>query len=351
MNTSFQKYTKLMWVLSLAGLFRLNSEALANEIQSQTTTGTGSLTEYISYSGHSKNADDSYKNEAGWNWNLGYTYNTLTLGATAIATPTPPKGATAPSNVDHTSSFSGGFGYSDHWSAGIDINYSKTKEENLSSLGPSLHAGYTFDLKTRSIPVTSSARKITAENAESAEESEEPFIPTLNLTVTGATTNYSQTFLTVVRAGSKRTATTRTGSQGIVQRLSEIAATLSPVEWAEFSISTKIFSYDHNVANFIANLDDPRAVRSGAASFGSTLSGFSDRELDFDFTFHLPLALDLSTGYSQSSSASDSSKTNTFHTHFSRIWGENWNTGLGFERDKSPADAQNLVIFTLAYLF
>jgi hypothetical protein len=333
--------------------------AHASEILSQTSSGTGIITEEIAYTGYSKNQSASGKKEGGWDWNLGYTYSAIKLGATVSATPAPVV-TSSTTDSDHTSSFSGGFGYSDHWSAGVDLNTSSTKEENLSSFGPSVHAGYTFELSHADTKVKSKLKPKELANISSKVPSEandaqddEAFVPTLGFTLTAGTTQYTQDFTTaaIVRVGSRRVVRPKAGSQSIQQKEGELSITLSAVEWLDVSLSGKSFIYNQNVATFLASLDDPRAVRTGAASFGSTLSGFSSKEFDLDLTFHLPEDFDILTEYAQSTSATDSSHINTYKLDVTKLWGEHWKTGLGFERDKSSNDAQSLGEFTLAYEF
>ena len=308
----------------------VSTKAFASEVQSQTTLGTGSLTEELSYFGSSHEESEGPDKVGNWDWSLSYTYSKINLGASVNAT----QGASKASESDHTSTFSGGFGYSKRWSAGFDLNYSKTKEEYLSSIGPSLHAGYTFDLG----------------NQKKDDDSDEYFIPTLNLSLTGAATQYTQNFTAAVRSGSRRL-NPRAGSQGISQREAELKLAVAAVNWVDFSLAFKAYSYDKNVANFISNLDDPRAAESGAANFGSTLTGFSSKEISVDLTFHLPLDLDLETDYSQSTSAADSTKTNTLRADLSHTWIDRWKTGMGYEQNKSATDTQGQIVVSLAYEF
>jgi hypothetical protein len=321
----------------------------ASEMQTQTTSGTGLFTEELSYNGDNQSENVSAK-KGGWNWDLSYSYSVIKLGATAI-TPVVTSGAPA---SDHTSSVTGGFGYSDHWEVGIDLNYSKTPEENLSSFGPSVHLGYTFDLaKRKTKPTTKIAPATSAKTTPvvQKEEVDEPFVPTLNFTTTLGTTKYDQDFLTVPRPGSKRKAGGKTGSQVIAQQSGEISSTLSAVQWLDVEVYLKGYRYNRDVGTFLANLDDPRAIRSGAASFGSTLEGFSSNEVGVDFTIHFPLDIDLHPEFYRSTSAVDGSKTNSYKVDLSKLWAESWKTGIGYERDTSITDTENSGILTLSYEF
>jgi len=317
--------------------------ASASEIQSQTNTGTGNLTEQLTYQGNSK-IKNAPKDDAFWDWNLGYTYSAITLGATSVSTPTTPGAA-----VDHTSSFLGGVEYSHQWTAGLDFTTTKTPEENISSFGPSVHVGYTFEFGQKKKP---SPKKDATQTPAIEETEEEPFVPTWNFTFTGGTTKYDQTLATgAPRPGSLRKINPGIKAQLMQQKQAEIATTFSGWEWLDLKLALTKYSYDHDVATFLANLDDPRAIQSGMASFGSTLSGFSSSQSEFDVIFHFPLDFDLESDLSQSTNAADGTKTNTFKENLYKTWADTWKTGLGFERDKSSTLVQNLFIATLAYEF
>jgi hypothetical protein len=345
----FMTKTVLIFIFYAFGLACASSEVRASEVQTQTTSGTGLFTEALSYNGDNQSENVSAK-KGGWNWDLSYSYSAIKLGSTvntqAIAT-----GASA---SDHTSSVTGGFGYADHWELGLDLNYSKTSEENLSSFGPSVHLGYTFDLaKRKTKPTTKIAPATSAKTTPvvQKEEEDEPFVPTLNFTTTLGTTKYDQDYLTTPRAGSKRKVIGKAGTQVIAQQAGELFSTLSAVEWLDVEVYVKGYHYNRDVGTFLANLDDPRAVRSGAASFGSTLEGFSSNEVGADFTLHFPLDIDLHPEFYRSTSAVDGSKTNSYKVDLSKLWAESWKTGIGYERDTSPTDTENSGILTLSYEF
>ena len=338
--------------------------ARANEVQSQTSVGTGSLVEEISYNGDSGStgADavasahgktEKNKDKAKWTWDLSYTYSAITLGATA-QTPAAPATSAA---VDHTNAVTTGFGYENGFSTGLDLNYSKTNEENLMSFGPSVRFGYTFDLGTKRAtkPKLTVTPKTTAQTTPALlpedSSSEEGFSPTLNFTATLGTTKYTQDFLTAVRVGSRRKPIPKVASQSISQNQAEIAATFSALEWLELEVSLTTYHYNRDVGSFISSLDDPRAIRSGAASFGSTLSGFSSSAGSVSLMFHLPADIDLLAQASRDTSASDGSKTSVYKVDLSKLWADTWKTGVCFERDKSTMYAQNIGIFTLSYQF
>jgi hypothetical protein len=232
----------------------------------------------------------------------------------------------------------------------------------LSSFGPAIHLGYTFELahdetkkktekKSQLKPKTLSATSTIIPSQSVEEESDDPFMPTLGIVLTVGNTRYNQDSSVGVRAGSRKLVNSKAGVLFINQRKAELSVTLSALEWVDLSISYQSYSYDRNVPAFITSLDDPRAIRSGAASFGSTLSGFSSNEAGAELTFHLPLDLDLALNYSKSTNASDGGVSKTYRTSLSRLWGDHWKTGLGFERDQSTTDFQNLGIATLAYEF
>ncbi len=313
--------------------------ANASDLTSETNAGTGTFSQGFTYNGEQKSGHEKerYKNEVDgrYNWSLGYTYATTTLGATS--------GAATGAGTDHSNTFTGGVGYSQHWSAGFDLSYSNTKEEHLDSFGPSIYAGYTFDLADRPKP----------SQKEDDEDTDEPFTPTLNVKLSLGATTYTQTLQLAARPGGRKNpnAAGPIAAQSIMQKPVEISATLSPFEWIDIKLAYTKFNYNKDVVAFIARLDEPRAIRSGASTFGSTLSGFSSKEVTLDLTWHLPLDLDFETELTQAESAIDAKKTNAFKADLSREWIEKFKTGLGFERSKSAAQQENVGILTLGYLF
>lgn len=335
-------------------IFFLNLSAQASEVQSQTTVGTGLVSEELSYNGDAKSADP--KKKGGMTWDLSYIYTTLALGATASSSPAPAASSAA---SDHSSAFTGGLGYSDKIDTGIDLNYSKTPEEGLSDIGPSLRLGYTFDLGqpnvkkkpklVKKLVPKNNHQKTGEEDQEDVED--EPFMPTFKALATVGLLEYKQDVSTVVRAGSRRKAPAKAASIGIVQRQAEADFTLSSVEWLDIDLALTKYFYNRDVGTFLANLDDQRAIASGAANLDSTLKGFSSNEVKLDLTFHLPIDIDVNPEVSRSTSATDGSKTNSIKIDVSKLWADTWKTGIAYERDESATDLQNSGIATLSYEF
>ena len=299
----------------------LSSGAHASEVQTQTTVGTGLVSEEISYNGDTKSEDS--KKKGGLTWDFSYTYTSITLGATTTSVPVPPTAAAS----DHTSAITGGFGYSDKWEVGLDLNYSKTPEEGLDSFGPSIRLGYTFDLGPEQ-PKKKSVKKVVPKNnheknnAEDNEDADtdEPFMPTFKVLATLGTTSFNQDISTTVRAGTRRrAAVTKPGKVSIVQKQAEIDFDLSAVEWLDVDISLTKYGYNRDVGTFLASLDDPRAISSGAANLGSTLEGFSTNDAKIDFIFHLPYDIEINPEFGRSTSAVDGSKVNTEKIDVSKL--------------------------------
>jgi hypothetical protein len=330
-----------------------SAQARAHEIESQTTSGTGYLSEGLSYSGESK----SEKGSGWWNWNLGYDYSVINVGSSTLS-----NGKSTGS--DHTSAFSGGFGFSNQWEAGLDVSYSKTKEENLTSFGPAVKLGYTFHLSshkdkkaTKTPNKKADTGKYTDEDTdedtdEGTDEGTDDFVPTLRFSVTGKSIGYTQTFAGAsVRRNQGKPAKPTSGSQSIRQTEINFSTTLAAFSWVNLRLAYTRYSYNRNVPNYLALLDDPRALKNGAANFGSTLSGFSSHDIETTLSFHLPLDLDFDVTGSQSTSAADSSKTLTLGSTLTKTWGESWKTGVGYQQNRSTTDLQKLYSFTLSYEF
>ena len=329
---------KILWGLVLL----CSVTARASELESVTDVGTGTFTEGLAYRGDhdspGKEIDHATLGK-GLNWTLGYAYTAITLGAT-LASPSPSP-ALSGAESDHTNSFTAGIGYEEKFEIESNLNFSNTKEENLKTFGLSIGVGYTFDLATRAVK----------DAPEKIEEKEDSFVPTLTIKAMGGLTHYQQDIGVAVRKGTRRKPQTAKASQSIQQKQFEFDVTVSPWVWLDVKLGFIKYNYNRDVANFLSKLDDPRAIRSGAADFGSTLEGFSSKESLLNFTFHLPAEIDLETDFSQSTSASNSSKINMFKFDVSKTWDAVWKTGLGFERNKSDTDVQNLGVVTLAYEF
>ena len=167
--------------------------------------------------------------------------------------------------------------------------------------------------------------------------------------LTGGSTQYSQGAL-AVRPGVGRKPIPRK-AQDIQQKQVELAMTVSPWDWCDLKIAYTSFSYNRDVATYLANLDNPQALKSGAATFGSTLTGFSSKESEVELTFHLPYDIDLVPNFIQSTNAANASKTNTAELNVFKTWADTWKTGLGYEDSQSTTNEQNLFIVTLAYEF
>ena len=247
--------------------------------------------------------------------------------------------------------FWGGYEKS-QWEFGLDLNYSNTKEEYLSTLGPTLDVGYTFLLGPQAKPKPKKAAQKITPVAEHEDEDDVDFVPNLNLKASVGWLNYKEDYSgTVVGRGPLHRSVTRSGETQITQAPVEIAATLAPLEWFDFKIAYTHYSYNKNVNQFLANLDDPRSVAFGASGFGSTLTGFSSKETLFSLNFYLPLDFEINPEYAQAVNASNGDKTNTYHIGIAKTWGESWKTGIAYEENKSTDEDQKLGIFTLSYLF
>jgi hypothetical protein len=341
-----------MKTILVLALMMVSPYARANSVESLTSAGTGTFSEGLTYNGESKSNKDAEDGRAGFNWTIGYAYTAATLGATSTA-PTP--APTTNASSDHTNSISLGGGYSDKWEIGLGIDYSNTKEENLKSFGPNAYLGYTFDLANRPKKLKRQPQNPNSPTAKVDSDVEDDasgvFVPTLNFRITGASNKFTHDASLTTRAGSRKQLAA-TATQEITQKDFEIDGTLSALEWLDVKLSYIKYNYDKNVADFLARLDQARAVQTGLADFGSTLSGFSSKEWGINLTFHLPLDLDFGADFTQSTSAIDgTTKTNTFKGDLSRVWAETWKTGLGFERSKSNTDVQNIGLLTLAYEF
>ena len=339
------KNLKLFYfIFSLCFIFFHQHFAYSNEVNSNTTGGTGTLSQEISYSG--EQLKDKKSDLGTWDWNFAYTYTAVKVGSTIRPTPSTKTttSSTSASSTDHTNTLEGGFGYTGAWSRGLSLTYSNTKEENLTTFGPQIYAGYhiAFDSK-----------KSKTEN-ETADD-EEVFIPGLDLKITGGVNRYTETYNVSSRStrpnGSKAKTITKDSSEDINQTNLVLDLTLKPLSWFDIKFEFTKYHYNKDVANFLSLLDRPGAIASGAAGFSTTLSGFSSQEYLVGFDFFLPLDFDLNLSYSQATSQLDGSKTHNYKAGLDKLWNEHWKTGIGIIDSISSTDALTTGELSLAYSF
>ncbi len=287
----------------------------AGEISTATVSGTGSLSQELSVYHDGLSA--------------AYTYSRSEVGATSGSS----SGA-----YDDSHAVILGLSHSGENGRGVSGNFSTTPAESIRALGLSGYLSHQFKL--------SSVKKDEDEDAEEGDDFEQ----LMELKGTLGFTNYKQTFSPAAppRKGSKKLKPL-TADQSINQFLIGVKSNLDLFSWLSLNVAYNRYLYSKGIANFLATLDDPRAVRSGAAMFGSTLTGFSSQDIDVGFDFNLPLAFTVAPSSTLSTNAATKTVTHSYSVDISRVWSSKWTTGIIAERSISGTDKENLYTLNLSY--
>jgi hypothetical protein len=302
--------------LILSTFTLINSITLhAGEISTSTVSGTGSLSQELSVYHDGFSASYTfYRTEVG-----------ATLGSSSEAY-----------NDSHAVTL--GLSHGGENARGVSGSFSTTPAESIRALGLSGYLSHQFKL--------SSLKK----DGDEDEDNSEGFEQVLEFKGTLGFTHYKQSFTPLVpaRKGSKKLKSL-TADQSINQFLIGVKGNLELFQWFSLNIAFNRYLYSKGIANFLATLDDPRAVRSGAAMFGSTLTGFSSQDIDVGFDFNLPLSVTLSPSSTLSTNAATKTVTHSYSIDISRVWSSKWTTGIIGEQSISGSDKENLYTLNLSY--
>jgi hypothetical protein len=312
--------------LVLIGLFGTAAPMWVNahELETSASVGSGSYTQSLSYS----RTITEPKSDESNSYYFSYSYNQAEVGAAA--------GATS-QTYNSTHSLSGGVSNSGEWRNGIYANYSSTAAEALSSYGLSAYVG----------------KKFNSSDDDEEESSESGFALPFSLKGSVSAQRYVQTFAAspAPRKGSKgKLPKPKAGSEAVIQFSVGAHGSVDPFTWVTVGATHTRYFYSRDIANFIAYLDDPRAIATGASQFSSTLSGFSSAETDVDLDFYLPSKVSLSIGASLSKNEETGSKTNGASLQVSRPFGK-WTPSVTLQRYVSSGYSQDVYGGGLSYEF
>lgn len=308
----------------LAALLPLSSRALAGNFSTSGSSGPGAYSQNFSYS-HTEDLSRDRKDDTGARiYSASYTFTRTEVGSTSgVDTRT----------YNQTHSVSGGIGFIEAWRYGGRITYTDTPAEYLSSFGAGFYGAWDF-------------------NDESDDEVEptgwftRPWGIRADLGYSEYSMNVSGTRPS--RRPGGRATQSRTSNLRIGQASVEGSAWVDATDWVSFRLSHTRYLYTKNVSSFMAVLDDPRAIASGASQFGSTLSGFSSHGWDGGLDFTAPLRILLSLGGSLYTSASSGVLTRGYSAEISRSF-SGFTPGLSWDRYVSNGDQQDLFGFSLSW--
>lgn len=309
--------------LTLIVLFLSTEPLSAGQFSTSGSSGTGAYSQNFSYA-HREEDSDSPTAKL---YSASYTFTRTEVGSTSGAD-------TRTYNLTH--SLSGGIGFIEAWRYGGRVNYTDTPAEYLSSFGASFYGAWDFNDDD--------------DKDEDEEEAPKGFSNPWGLRADLGFTEYSLTVNGVrpVRRPGGRGTQSKTSNLRIGQASVEGTAWIDATSWMSLRLSHTRYFYTRDVAGFMAVLDDPRAIATGAAQFGSTLAGFSSRGWDAGVDFTGPAKIDLSIGGSLYTSASSGVLTRGFSAELSKSFG-GFTPGISWDRYVSNGDFQDLFGFSLAY--
>jgi hypothetical protein len=297
----------------ITGFLVLSTAAAAGEIASDTSIGSGIFTERVGYSGSGAEASSP------WSYDASYSFSASEVGAAR-------KNAGGTGQVDHTHTIDFGIGYEGDHSQGGSLSYSRTPEELLTVLGAGLYFGHRYSIGSQ----------------------DDHFEPSLKITLSGDLSHYTQKFSKSSLVGRKQRP--GAGSEGIVQSSIGLSGTWKPLEWLGFRLSGTRYFYDKDVSQFIAQLDQARAISTRISNFTNTLSGFSREELNLGTDFELPESFGLIIDYTLAHAQVSGLGTSGYSVKANHSWGA-FDTGLSYSYSSSESDAQGLLGISAAYRF
>jgi hypothetical protein len=285
------------------------AEPASYKAVSSTSAGQGNFSEGVSLLG-----DHPVTETGSVDWSAGYTYSRTPVGADSNRT----------SAADLT------VGYRGSWDVGGGLDLSGTPAENLTSFGPQGWVGYVFTW------------------GNEARRSIEP-----KLTYHGDT--YKQTFAatSVTRAGSRRAvARPSAGSQSIHQNEWNLAVDVNPFDILGFRVSASSYKYNRDVNAFLATLDTPRAVSTGASSFSTTLGGFPKNSVEVGVTLYPFDTWDLILDITRTKVQADNSTSTASKVEVEKEFSKAFKLGLGFDHETSAQlGEENLTLLDLTFEF
>lgn len=276
---------------------------------SSTSAGQGNFSEGVSLLG-----DHPVTETGAIDWSAAYTYSRAPVGAD--------------SNLTNAANLT--VGYRDAWDVGGGIDLSGTPAENLKSFGPQAWLGYIFSW------------------GEGGKRSIEP-----RLAYHGDT--YKQTFVgtAAARAGSRRqVARPTTGTQSIHQSEWNLGVDVSVWEFLGLRASASSYGYSRDVNSFLATLDSPRAVSTGASSFSTTLGGFPKSSVEAGVTFYPFESWDFILDFTRTKVQADNTTSTASKAELEKEFSRAFKLGLGFDHETSAQlGEENLTLLDLTFGF
>jgi hypothetical protein len=305
-------------ILILWGLFS-GAYALAGDADARMSQSSQTKTYEISASGDlnsSKNENKDPVTVFSWDMDSSNSKSVATDPTTKIDIEDTTQSATLGMSFERPS----------HLSAGLDLNYSVTPEEDLETAGPSFTLGYRYYLETR------------AEN----------FTPYFDFSGSYEISNNNQSFSL---ASQQR----RRGSQPkplfsnntIIQHESTLKISVKALSWAKIKGSYSKFDYNKDVAQFLQYIDSP-VLAKVSSGINNALAGFylSTWKVEGDFNLTPDWELELAHSVSQVAVDLSYSIENDLTLYFDL--NDSWSFGAGVELSSSTNPDNSSITTTTA---
>lgn len=233
-------------------------------------------------------------------WDMSYTHTTSTAGVT-----------------DTTHDLVAGSGYATkNMSANLDLNYSRTPEENLMSFGPTASLSYTYFFE--------SPRKKTIDS--------DPFRPSIKGILELGTLNFVETFGTAARR--KLVSRPASGNTTIQQRSVLVGTRIKPWSWMQFKASFTKYSYNKDVNQFLQYIDSSVVARV-SSGISNALAGFYDTNGKLELDFYFLENWELDVAESQAHIIADDSNSSTAALTLARTFDPAWTVAVGVKQTTS----------------
>ena len=155
------------------------------------------------------------------------------------------------------------------------------------------------------------------------------------------------------RAGSRRvTARPANGTQSIHQDEWNFGVDVNPCDLVGVRAGASSYKYNRDVSSFLATLDTPRAVSTGASSFSTTLGGFPKNSVEAGVTFYPWETWDLVLDFTRTRVQADNSVSTASKLEVEKEFSTAFKLGLGFDHEKSAQlGEENLTLLDLTFGF
>jgi hypothetical protein len=294
----------------------LGVSALATNLDFELANGGAYKSQTFSGSGDfSKTEADSKNHENTYNWNASYGHT-----ATEV---TSSSGGTV---KDNTNDFTGGIGLetTDNITGNMDLSYSNSPEEGLSSFGTQFSFGMSFNYGK-------------ATKSESGEEvvGKSKFVPKYGFEVGIAQNEYRQNYSSAQTRPNGKAGRPLKGEALIGQRSLSLALKWRPLSWVSGKVTTTVYSYDKDVAQFAQYLDASPTLSS--SSLGGLLSGFPASSAKLNIKFYIGDDWDLGLSTSRSTAAIEQTSSSASKAILSYSFLDSWQASVGMGVSRTEA--------------